>query len=594
MPDTAGVPFWHHAAAATAFRVLLAAAGLDTYLESRIEVGTPVTAAIRYREAAQLARLGLSPYAGAAFHGPPLLLAGAQLADSLLGRVIPGFSVLAAPWRVLATSAADVAAAAALARLAAAVAPKDGRPGAVAPATLAALYLWSPPAVAASVGGSPAGLENAAVFGALAAAASGNAAAAGFALAAATYLGLHPVLLTAAAALLLWRGPEPLHVQPALQPADSKTLQPTANGPAVADAAARAATPKKAQDQHDADQAAGRSHIECVTQKPGAAFGCPVEGGSGFGSPLELQPPDAEAAAAAPGSDAARRSESVPTLQLDAAQLTASEGESRAAAAVASSEAAAEFRRDFKRRRRPGGARSAAAFLAWLALGCGALALLSDFALRRFPEHRCGGLPRWPPVLGGKSQPGCAATAAELGAARGRHWAAETYGFVLTVADLTPNIGLHWYFFSEMFAHFRPFWHFVFHAAAAALVVPLALRMPHRPLAAALLQCITNALLKPYPSVGDVAQYLVLLPLFAPQLAGGGFPVKFLAATFALLAGLGPAMWHMWIYLGSANANFYYAITLLFGAWQALLAVAVVRATLRFDRLLAGKSLERC
>ena len=25
-----------------------------------------------------------------------------------------------------------------------------------------------------------------------------------------------------------------------------------------------------------------------------------------------------------------------------------------------------------------------------------------------------------------------------------------------------------------------------------------------------------------------------------------------------------------WIYLGSANANFYYAITLLFGAWQVL------------------------
>lgn len=25
---------------------------------------------------------------------------------------------------------------------------------------------------------------------------------------------------------------------------------------------------------------------------------------------------------------------------------------------------------------------------------------------------------------------------------------------------------------------------------------------------------------------------------------------------------------HRWIYLGSANANFYYAITLLFGAWQ--------------------------
>ena len=66
-----------------------------------------------------------------------------------------------------------------------------------------------------------------------------------------------------------------------------------------------------------------------------------------------------------------------------------------------------------------------------------------------------------------------------------------------------------------------------------------------------------------------------LLPLFATQLAGGGAPVGLLAAAFGLLGGLGPAMWHMWIYLGSANANFYYAITLLFGAWQARLAACL-------------------
>lgn len=205
MAEGLGTQFWHHAAGATAMRVLLAAAGLDAYLESRIEVlarrtpcildagllllvpqnqsphgalaasgkgglwanvlqtainagmwcccasdgrsqrstgvfslsclhmraqvGTPVTAAIRYREGAQLAGLGLSPYAGAAFHGPPLLLAGAQLLDSLIGRVVPGFSVLAAPWRVLVTSAADIAAAAALAGLAAAAAQPSSRTG---------------------------------------------------------------------------------------------------------------------------------------------------------------------------------------------------------------------------------------------------------------------------------------------------------------------------------------------------------------------------------------------------------------------------------------------------------------------------------
>lgn len=350
---------------------------------------------------------------------------------------------------------------------------------AVAPATLAALYLWSPLAVAAAVGGSPAGLENAAVFGALAAAATINAAAAGFALAAAAYLGLHPVLLTvsvparhwlaellfdggdgfrstrkcssgglaacparawtacvvkvhapllsccagschvlrrrcgetghtevtrrdklgchvqAAIALLLWRGPEPLHVQPAPQLTDSKTLQPTANGSESVKAAAGAATPQKPQDQQDADQAAGDGP-ERGTQQPDAAFGSPVEGSSGFGLPLELHPSDAEAtaAAAAPGSDAARQPESLAPAQHIPAQPAASEDGSRAAAVAACPEAAARFRRDFRRRRRLGGVRNAATFLAWLALGCGALALLSDLALRRFPEHRCGGLLR--------------------------------------------------------------------------------------------------------------------------------------------------------------------------------------------------------
>jgi hypothetical protein len=38
MSAALGGQFWQHAAGATALRVLLAAAGLDSYLESRIEV----------------------------------------------------------------------------------------------------------------------------------------------------------------------------------------------------------------------------------------------------------------------------------------------------------------------------------------------------------------------------------------------------------------------------------------------------------------------------------------------------------------------------------------------------------------------------
>lgn len=98
--------------------------GLLTNPATSSQVGTPVTASIRYREGAQLLALGLSPYAGAAFHGPPLLLAGAQAVDALGRKALgPGFSVLAAPWRTLATSAVDVVAAAALAALARTAAP---------------------------------------------------------------------------------------------------------------------------------------------------------------------------------------------------------------------------------------------------------------------------------------------------------------------------------------------------------------------------------------------------------------------------------------------------------------------------------------
>ena len=69
---------------------------------------------------------GLRLHAVTGGDGPPLLLAGAQLLNSLLAPVFPGFSVLAPPWRVLAASAVDVAAAAALARLVTAVQPSKG------------------------------------------------------------------------------------------------------------------------------------------------------------------------------------------------------------------------------------------------------------------------------------------------------------------------------------------------------------------------------------------------------------------------------------------------------------------------------------
>ena len=129
----------------------------------------------------------------------------------------------------------------------------------------------------------------------------------------------------------------------------------------------------------------------------------------------------------------------------------------------------------------------------------------------------------------------------------------------LTVQDLTPNVGLFWYFFTEVFEHFRLFFLCVFQINAFIYTLPLSIRFrsefiasekailfkfvnpPSLPspspippslsfflllfvslpissehpmfLAYVLLSLI--ALFKSYPCIGDTALPLALLPLWA-------------------------------------------------------------------------------
>ena len=58
----------------------------------------------------------------------------------------------------------------------------------------------------------------------------------------------------------------------------------------------------------------------------------------------------------------------------------------------------------------------------------------------------------------------------------------STYGFALTVPDLAPNVGIFWYFFTEVFDHFRSFFVFVFQAHAFIYLAPLTIRLRQHPL----------------------------------------------------------------------------------------------------------------
>lgn len=101
---------------------------------------------------------------------------------------------------------------------------------------------------------------------------------------------------------------------------------------------------------------------------------------------------------------------------------------------------------------------------------------------------------------------------------------ASTYGNHLLVADLTPNIGLWWYFFIEMFDSFREFFLGVFWLHLGGYVGGLTIRIRRQPLFVVTAMLGVFAIFKPYPSVSDAALFLSLLPLYRHI-----FPRKFLS-----------------------------------------------------------------
>lgn len=165
----------------------------------------------------------------------------------------------------------------------------------------------------------------------------------------------------------------------------------------------------------------------------------------------------------------------------------------------------------------------------------------------------------------------------------------RTYGFILTVPDLSPNIGVLWYFFAEVFDFFRNFFLIVFHMNVLFMILPLAIRLNHRPLFLAFVYIAISSMFKSYPSVGDSALYLGLLGLFVNELADMQFSF-FLFCVYVGVSLLSPVMHNLWIWRGTGNANFYFATAMAYACLQIILVVESVSAMLNYDRKLTKLS----
>ena len=157
-----------------------------------------------------------------------------------------------------------------------------------------------------------------------------------------------------------------------------------------------------------------------------------------------------------------------------------------------------------------------------------------------------------------------------------------TYLFIMKIPDLVPNLGLFWYFFTEMFDHFIVFFTFVFQFNAFIYSIPLTIRLKDDPVVNIFLQVGFLSILKSYPSVGETGLYISLLPMLSYL-----FPLmrNFLVYSCMLLAStvLAPIMFYLWLGSGGGNANFYFAITLVSSVGQIFLLVDVLYANLKSE-----------
>ncbi|MBN3272072.1 PIGU protein, partial [Polyodon spathula] len=156
----------------------------------------------------------------------------------------------------------------------------------------------------------------------------------------------------------------------------------------------------------------------------------------------------------------------------------------------------------------------------------------------------------------------------------------SVYGFILSVPDLTPNIGLFWYFFAEMFEHFRLFFLCVFQINVFFYTIPLSVKLKEHPVFLMFMQIAVISIFKSYPTVGDISLYMAFLPMWSHlyRFLRNIFVVSCVLIACSVLF---PVLWHLWIYAGSANSNFYYAITLVFNVGQILLVSDYFYAYLR-------------
>ncbi|KAF9491887.1 PIG-U-domain-containing protein [Pleurotus eryngii] len=159
-------------------------------------------------------------------------------------------------------------------------------------------------------------------------------------------------------------------------------------------------------------------------------------------------------------------------------------------------------------------------------------------------------------------------------------WISRSWGSNLMLPDLTPNPGMWWYFFTEMFDHFRPFFLMVFSVHLLIYIAPICIKFQYDPLYAGFLLLGVLGTFKAYPTLADPGLFLSMIALFPEVYPYFRHPIvtALLHIHSALLL---PLFNRLWLTQGTGNANFFYASTLVFACSNGAALIDCIWAGLR-------------
>eukprot|EP01025_Chloroclados_australasicus_P034839 TRINITY_DN3555_c1_g1_i6.p4 TRINITY_DN3555_c1_g1~~TRINITY_DN3555_c1_g1_i6.p4 ORF type:complete len:257 (-),score=-2.14 TRINITY_DN3555_c1_g1_i6:2120-2866(-) len=147
--------------------------------------------------------------------------------------------------------------------------------------------------------------------------------------------------------------------------------------------------------------------------------------------------------------------------------------------------------------------------------------------------------------------------------------------WILGPRIINPNLGQWWYFCTEIFPDFAIFFRFVLFSIPAVICTPLLIKYSKKEgqiKFAYWIQAMMIVTVRPSQNVFDLIMPMLVVAELRIQIKYQGFWI----VSYCLIIILALMMWIQWLHLDSANANFFYSMTLLLGTWQSLFMSSVL------------------